>query len=56
MGYGGAASDYALIVHNGPERNWTKSGTKSHFLSDPLQAAVPRIGDGIARRIGKLLA
>jgi hypothetical protein len=56
MGYGGAASDYALIVHNGPEKNWTKSGTKSHFLSDPLQAAVPRIGDAIARRIGKLLA
>ena len=55
MGYGGAASQYALIVHNGPERNWTKSGSKSHFLSDPLAAATPRIAANLARRIGKIL-
>lgn len=55
MGYGGAASQYAEIVHNGPERNWTRSGSKSHFLSDPLAAATPRIGAGLARRLGKIL-
>ncbi|AYD87357.1 minor tail protein [Microbacterium phage ValentiniPuff] len=55
MGYGGAASKYALIVHNGPERNWTRTGSKSHFLSDPLAAATARIGAGLARRIGKIL-
>lgn len=56
MGYGGAASEYALYVHNSPyEKRWTKSGTKSHFLSDPLAEAVPQISAGLARRIGKIL-
>lgn len=56
MGYGGAAAAYALYVHNSPyEKNWTKSGTKSHFLSDPLAAAVPHISMTLQKRIGKIM-
>lgn len=56
LGYGGAAAKYALFVHNTPyELHWTKSGTKSHFLSDPLAAATPRIAKNLAARIGRML-
>lgn len=56
MGYGGAAAKYAWYVHQSPyEKNWTKPGTKSHFLSDPLQAASVEISARLARRIGAIL-
>lgn len=56
MGYGGAAAKYALYVHNSPyEKNWTKPGTKSHFLSDPLAAATVEIQGRLAKRIGGIL-
>lgn len=56
MGYGGAASAYALYQHNAPSGfHYTKSGSKSHFLSDPLQAATPRIAKNLTTRIGRLL-
>lgn len=60
MGYGGAASGYAVIVH---ERRWyrDKTGTlrmvrhdrptKAGFLVDPFNQALPRIPGRIARRI-----
>lgn len=57
MGYGGAAQEYALYVHNSPyEKNWTKAGTKSHFLSDPLTAAIPHIQVTLMRRIGRMMS
>ena len=56
MGYGGAAAEYALYVHNSPyEKNWTKAGTKSHFLSDPLQKQLPSIEKTLIRRIGRIM-
>jgi hypothetical protein len=56
MGYGGAASHYALYVHNSPyEKHWTKSGTKSHFLSDPLTDQIPQIESTLIKRIGRIM-
>lgn len=56
MGYGGAAAAYAEYVHNSPyEKNWTKAGTKSHFLSDPVQDAAPQIELTLMKRIGSVM-
>lgn len=56
MGYGGGAAKYAEYVHNSPyEKNWTKAGTKSHFLSDPMQDASPRIEQTLMKRIGTVM-
>lgn len=56
LGYGGAASVYAVYVHNSPhELHWTKPGTKSHFLSDPLQKALPALESRLAARIEAML-
>jgi hypothetical protein len=55
LGYGGAASIYAPIVHNMPRiMHPTKPGTKSHFLSDPLKAALPNMESRLAERIERL--
>lgn len=57
LGYGGAASAYALYQHNAPAGlNYTKPGSKSHYLSDPVQAAIPRLQAQLAVRIGRLAA
>jgi hypothetical protein len=57
LGYGGAASVYAPIVHNMPFiRHPTKPGTKSHFLSDPLTAHLPSLESRLASRIGDLIS
>lgn len=56
LGYGGAASKYAVHVHNSPyEKHWTKPGTKSHFLSDPLQARLHNIEATLTERIRNML-
>lgn len=55
LGYGGAASAYALYQHNAPAGwNYTKPGTKSHFLSDPVQQGIPGIQRNLVKRIGRL--
>lgn len=55
LGYGGAAAAYALYQHNAPDGwNYTKPGSKSHFLSDPVQAAVPNVRRNLERRIARI--
>jgi hypothetical protein len=58
LGYGGAARKYAAVVHQWPRTgiNWTKSGTQSHFLSDPLTKRMPDIEQNIRRRIEGMLS
>lgn len=57
VGYGGAASKYALRVHDMPSiRNPTKPGTQSHYLSDPMTARVPLMESRLAERIAMILA
>lgn len=56
MGYGGAASAYALYQHNAPAGlRYTKSGSKSHFLSDPLLERAPMIQATLINRIGNIM-
>lgn len=57
VGYGGAASKYALIVHNMPSiMHPTKPGTRSHYLSDPMAAHVVGMEARLAERIAEILA
>jgi hypothetical protein len=56
VGYGGAASKYALIVHNMPSiKHPTKPGTRSHYLSDPMAAHVRGMESRLAERIASIL-
>lgn len=55
LGYGGAAAAYALIRHNTPASNYTKPGTKDHYLSDPVQKRIPMIQKTLHGRVAKLL-
>jgi hypothetical protein len=47
--YGGTATQYAAYVHEIP-KNYNH-GKKAHYLSDPVEAAAPRMGDRISKRI-----
>jgi hypothetical protein len=62
LGFGGAAADYALAVHEHPSRHsppswkgktihWNAAGTGPHFLSRPMKEAQK----GLARRLAKSL-
>jgi len=44
--YGGAAADYALVVHEDMERNY-RNGKKSKYLEDPAKARL----EGMSRRL-----
>ena len=53
--YGGQAKDYALRLHEVPMKHYTKDGSKSHYLSDPVKARekdyIRRIGERLNRGI-----
>lgn len=49
MGYGGAASDYAVVVHELLDTHHPVGQAK--FLEVPLRAAAPYLLENIARRI-----
>ena len=63
MGFGGAASDYALAVHEFPSKynppswkgktslNWNAAGTGAKFLEKPANEAKKGFGQRIARHI-----
>ena len=63
LGYGGAASDYALAVHEFPSRfsppswrgkttlNWNAAGTGAKFLEKPANDAKKGFGARIAKNI-----
>lgn len=46
ISYGGAAADYALVVHEDMERNY-RNGKKSKFLEDPAKRRI----EGLDRRL-----
>jgi hypothetical protein len=58
LGYGGAARKYAAVVHQLPRMgiNWTKPGTGSHFLADPLNEKLPDIERAIRDRLERMLS
>lgn len=49
LGYGGAASAYALYTHNHDLH--FKNGKKSHYLSDPVASRVPGMDARLLKRI-----
>ena len=63
LGFGGAASDYALAVHEFPSRhspkswkgkttlNWNAAGTGAKFLEKPANAAKKGFGRRVAKNI-----
>lgn len=54
--YGGPAAPYAAVVHEMPEStNWTKTGAKPRYLSDPVEQHVPALVDKISDRLERLL-
>lgn len=50
MGYGGPASDYAIVQHEDLTLNHPNGG-QAKYLEQPLLAAVPGLGQRIADRI-----
>jgi hypothetical protein len=52
LGYGGAAKQYAQIVHNTTKTvNWSVAGTGAKYLEMPVRQALPSLASNIARRI-----
>ncbi len=63
LGYGGAASDYALAVHEFPSKfsppswqgktslNWNAAGTGPKFLEKPVNEAKKGFGRRVARHL-----
>ena len=63
LGYGGAAADYALAVHEFPSKhnppswrgkatlNWNAAGTGAKFLEKPANAAKKGFGRRVAKNI-----
>jgi len=55
IGYGGAASAYALIVHErvygAKGKIWHKRPTKAKYLSDPVNEAARGIEERLSRRM-----
>lgn len=54
MGYGGAASDYALIVHEDPNATHT-GGRTFKYLEVPVLARVPNMEANVSKRIERIL-
>lgn len=54
LGYGGAASDYALIVHEDPNATHT-GGRTFKYLEVPVLARVPKLEQNVAARINRIL-
>jgi len=52
--YGSTAAQYALFVHEIP-KNYNH-GKKDHYLSDPVEAAAPHMGERISKRITDTIA
>lgn len=62
ISYGGNASAYAALIHEGisrwgtPITNWSEPGTGAFYLSKPVEEAAPKIGEAIARRLQQRLS
>lgn len=60
VGYGGAASAYAYIIHRGITPKTGKAlnmrnGKKARYLSDPLRDRLPGMGERISARVQMIL-
>ncbi len=56
MGYGGAASAYALYVHEAPANwNWSVPGTGPKYLEKPAREAAEGMGGRLATRLKSAL-
>jgi len=55
LGYGGAASKYALIVHEDLNANHPRGG-KAKYLEDPVTAQVQGMDERIAARLEEVIA
>ena len=52
ISYGGAASDYAIIVHEDMEARHNE-GTKAKFLEDPVKRQLVGMGDRLLLQVRK---
>lgn len=57
VGYGGAASKYAAIVHEmrDPNINWTTGGTGPGYLNDVANELLPDLSELFKRRLLQIL-
>lgn len=61
LGYGGAASAYAMYIHellespSGKPINWSKSGSGAKYLENPTRKAIPQIENRIFSKLNKIL-
>jgi hypothetical protein len=55
LGYGGAAGQYAMVVHEDMEATHAPP-TKAKFLEDPVVQGADGVADTIARKIREALA
>jgi len=61
FGYGGAASAYAMYIHeliespSGNPINWTKTGSGAKYLENPTREAIPDIERRIFRKLNQIL-
>lgn len=61
LGYGGAASAYAMYIHelmespSGKPINWSKSGSGAKYLENPTRNAIPDIERKIFAKLNKIL-
>ena len=54
LSYGGAASAYAMIMHEG---NFNfRGGRQNKYLEKPVQAAIPRIGPAVRAALERAIA
>jgi hypothetical protein len=56
MGYGGAASAYALIQHENLSFHHPQEGRKAKYLSDPFRDALPGIEDRMSEFVVRYFA
>ena len=51
IGYGGPAASYALFVHEGGPKNWSRPGKSDKYLEIPFMAALPGFAERLAARM-----
>jgi hypothetical protein len=54
LGYGGAASSYALIVHENPNAQH-QGGRQWKYLEVPVLRRVPKLTDNLVRRMERIV-
>lgn len=55
LGFGGAAGEYAVIVHENGRGASFNNGKKAHYLSDPMQGGDSILGGILAKRLKDIL-